>query len=132
MGTSLSGNALKARVDAYFDACDATNERVILKNGSVSYRQIPYTLAGLSAATGISKSRILQIAAGDGPGKARAILGDALRRIERHVVERALLGELQLHAVPLVLSDLGCGAGGGGTDDARIVVTLDDPERWGD
>lgn len=132
MGTSISGKALKARTEAYFTACDATNERVILKNGGVSCRQIPYTLAGLSAAIGMPKARIREIAAGDGPRAACATLSDALRRIERYVVEHALLGDLQAGAVSLVLSDLDCGVGGGGTDDARIVVTLDDPERWGD
>ena len=132
MGKSNSDNALKQRVGAYFAACDATNERVILKNGGVSYRQIPYTLAGLSAAISVPKKRSLEIASGNGSRAACAVLGDALRRIERHVVERALLGELQLNAVSLVLDDLGCHADGGGTDAARIVVTLDDPERWGD
>lgn len=127
-----SGRALAERVEAYFTACDETNERVILKNGGVSYRQIPYTLAGLSAAVGIPKKRILDIAAGNGPKQTGVILGDALRRIERHVVERALLGELQLSAVPLVLDDLGCEKGGDRADDARITVTLVDPERWGD
>lgn len=125
--------ALKQRVDDYFRSCDATSERITLKNGMTAYYQIPYTLAGLAAAAGIDRRELLAMAAGTSRRAVREILGDALRRIERYTVERALLGELQQSAAALMLRELGYGAEAEeGADDRRIVIELDDRERWGD
>ena len=50
---------LESKMEAYFAACDATAERVTLKNGSVTIRQTPYTLAGLSKQLKTPQSEIL-------------------------------------------------------------------------
>ena len=56
---SAKPNSLKGKMEAYFAACDATAERVTLKNGSVTIRQTPYTLAGLSEHLGMPQGEIL-------------------------------------------------------------------------
>ena len=129
MAASFDSNPLSARIDAYFTACDETAERVILKNGNVSYRQTPYTLAGLSEHLGISQQRIRQRAEGSGRGARQ--LSDALRRIERYTVERALLGELQYSVAALLLRDLGSGEKLPPEEDAgNVVIVLEDKEGW--
>ncbi|MBQ2770384.1 MAG: hypothetical protein IJF41_04015 [Clostridia bacterium] len=120
--------------EAYFAFCDSTRERVEGKNGQVSFRQTPYTLAGLAERTGLDKETIRDMAQNGSPrsGVVRCLRG-ALRRIERYTVEHALLGELQLSVAQMLLSDLGCGtrlpeaATGEG-----IVVRLEDPKGWGE
>lgn len=130
MAASLDNNSLAKRIDAYFTACDKTAERVILKNGNVSYRQTPYTLAGLSEHLGIPQQRIRQ--ASEGSGRNRRLFSDALRRIERYTVERALLGELQYSVAAMLLRDLGSGEKLPPEENAQnIVIVLDDPEGWG-
>ena len=129
MEASLDSNSLLARINAYFTACDETAERVILKNGNVSYRQTPYTLAGLSEHLGISQQRIRQRAEGSGRGARQ--FADALRRIERYTVERALLGELQYSVAALLLRDLGSGEKLPPEEDAgNVVIVLEDKEGW--
>ena len=56
---SANPKSLKGKIEAYFAACDATAERVTLKNGSVTIRQTPYTLAGLSEHLQKPQSEIL-------------------------------------------------------------------------
>ena len=96
---------LERRIEAYFAACDATRERVEQKNGGVQYRQVPYTLQGLAAETGLAKAELLA-ACGGASARARLLSG-ALRRIERHLVERALLGEIQATLAQILLRELG-------------------------
>ena len=129
MEASLDVNSLGGRIDAYFSACDETAERVILKNGNVSYRQTPYTLAGLSEHLGIPQQRIRQKAAGS--GRSGKLFGSALRRIERYTVERALLGELQYSVAAMLLRELGSGEKLPPEQDGQsIVIVLEDPEGW--
>ncbi|MEG1524926.1 MAG: terminase small subunit [Clostridia bacterium] len=131
MVNSLNATTLAARIDAYFTACDETAERVTLKNGSVSCRQTPYTLAGLSEALKVSQAEIREKA-----DQVRSCTGrlyaDAMRRIERYTVERALLGELQYSVAAMLLRELGSGDDKLPPDesDNRIVIVLEDPEGW--
>ena len=122
--------ALKARVEAYFSACDATCERFEQKNAAVGYRQLPYTLSGLAHATGLDAGEIL--AAGAGRGRAeRALLSDAVRRIARYLEERALLGELQGGMAMALLKELGRMRDAQPEEDARrLTVVLSDREGW--
>ena len=125
-----SETALKARIDAYFTACDETAERVTLKNGSISCRQTPYTLAGLSEHLGVPQSEIREKAERGGDDVARLYAG-AIRRIERYIVERALLGELQYSVAAMLLGDLVSGEKNDPREeDGRIVIVMDDEEGW--
>ena len=122
----------KAQIDAYFAACDATEERVTLKNGSVNCRQTPYTLAGLSEHLSVPQSEIREKAERGADDVARLYAG-AIRRIERYIVERALLGELQYSVAAMLLGELGSGEKEKlkpDGDDGRIVIVLEDPEGW--
>ncbi|MDO4573552.1 MAG: terminase small subunit [Clostridia bacterium] len=123
---------LRKKIEDYFSACDETAEEVTGRNGRSSTRKLPYTLAGLAEHLGMAKSELCRLAAGRGPN-ARAV-ADALRRIERYTVERALLGELQSSVTAMLLADLGLGAPAKAPDEdgGRIVVVLEDREGWSD
>ena len=96
---------LEEAIRAYFAACDATRERLPLKNGGFSERQIPYTLYGLAAATGMKPKELLEKA--DGSGRTANLLKRAVCRVGAYLEERALLGEL-VHQVALTaLAELG-------------------------
>lgn len=128
----LKTELIKRRTAEYFADCDATAERVSLKSGLTSIRQIPYTLAGLAEALGVDKRAILQFCQGGPDGSKKAILCGALRRIERYTVERLLMGELTGSAASLLLKDLGIGASEQTEDGGRIQIVMDDPQGWGD
>lgn len=124
------------RIRTYFLLCDETAERVTLKNGSVSCRQIPYTLAGLAEHLGIDAETIREKAR-DPKSRTGRSYAAAMRRIERFTVERALLGELQYSVAAMLLHELngtngasGAAKSDGGTE--RIVIVMDDPEGWAD
>lgn len=129
MANTLDERTLGKAIEEYFAKCDETAERVILKSGSVSYRQTPYTLAGLSEHLGIPQQVIRQKAEAKGP--IARLYASAMRRIERYTVERALLGELQYSVAAMLLRELGSGEklppeeNGGG-----IVIVLEDKEGW--
>ena len=134
MGKQAGSGRIIRETEAYFAFCDSTRERVEGKNGQVSYRQTPYTLAGLADRVGLDKETIRDMAQ-NGSEKSPVVrcLRRALRRLERYTVEHALLGELQLSVAQMLLSDLGCGAhlpeaaAGEG-----ILVRLEDPKGWGE
>ena len=129
---------IASRAQAYFEACDATRERVVLKNGDVRYYQIPYTPAGLCAALNVPRTQ-LDMARGcsleDAVPKALRL---AALRVEQHIMERALLGELEEGTAALLLEGFGYRAdrrprraspGASDTDsDGSLTVTLEDPE----
>lgn len=124
---------LKSKIEAYFAACDATAERVTLKNGSVTIRQTPYTLAGLSEHLGRPQSEILAKGRKESEGTEGRQFADALRRIGRYIVEHALLGELQYSVAAKLLEELGTGEKLPPDEDAgRIVIVLEDRESWGE
>ena len=123
--------SLKSKIEAYFAACDATAERVTLKNGSVTIRQTPYTLAGLSEHLGIPQAEILAKGRKEGEGRGRANISDALRRIGRYIGEHALLGELQYSVAAKLLEELGTGEKlPPDEQESRIVIVLEDREGW--
>lgn len=124
---------LRAQVEAYFASCDATTERFEQKNGAIAYRQVPYTLAGLSAATARSEQSIRSAVEGQGGRAEREIFADAMRRIARHLWERALMGELQTSVAMTLIRQLGTSAPEeNGGEDRRLTVVLDDREGWSD
>lgn len=130
---SAKPKSLNTRIEAYFSACDATAERVTLKNGSVTIRQTPYTLAGLSEHLGRPQSEILAKGRTGEPGSEGGLFAGALRRIGRYIVERALLGELQYSVAAKLLDELGTGEKlPPGEEDRRIVIVLEDREGWGE
>ena len=123
--------SLKSKIEAYFAACDATAERVTLKNGSVTIRQTPYTLAGLSEHLGIPQTESLAKGRKEGVSKGRTYISDALRRIGRYIGEHALLGELQYSVAAKLLEELGTGEKLPPDErESRIVIVLEDREGW--
>ena len=124
---------LKGNMEAYFAACDATAERVTLKNGSVTIRQTPYTLAGLSEHLATPQGEILAKGRRGGDNAECRQFADALRRIGRYIVEHALLGELQYSVAAKLLEELGTGEKlPPNEEDRRIVIVLEDKEGWGE
>ncbi len=137
---ALNGGALRAAAEEYFAACDATRERVVLKNGEVTYHQVPYTMAGLCAHLGLPRV-VLEAARGGegsprreesdetkkaprksagcskGEEEAQAALCWAAARVEQYMVERALLGELNAGVAAMLLNDWGYGCGRNGRDN---------------
>lgn len=129
MGKPSEEQNLCARIDDYFSECDKTAERVILKSGALSVRQVPYTLAGLAERLGVSQQAIRQRA--ERGGRIGMHYANAMRRIERYTVERALLGELQSSVAAKLLGELGSGEKLPPDEDAgRIVIVLEDKEGW--
>ena len=127
---SANQNSIESKMEAYFAACDATAERVTLKNGSVTIRQTPYTLAGLSEHLGIPQSEILAKAKTGGDRDAR-LYASALRRIGRYIVERALLGELQYSVAAKLLDELDIGEKLPPDEtEKQIVIVMEDQEGW--
>ncbi|NLI54106.1 MAG: hypothetical protein GX417_07240 [Clostridiales bacterium] len=125
--------SLKSKIEAYFAACDATAERVTLKNGGVTIRQTPYTLAGLSEHLKKPQSEILAKGRKEGDGTEGRQYADALRRIGRYIVEHALLGELQYSVAAKLLEELGTGEKLPPDEEEKsIVIVLEDREGWGE
>ncbi len=130
-----------SRAAKYFEECDATRERVVLKNGDIRYRQTPYTLAGLSAALSIPRAR-LEVLRQESDSSVRdtetAALRTAVQRVEQYLVERALLGELDADMAALLLEGWGYVASkksrqsrADNTEpepDPALTVVLEDPE----
>ena len=124
---------LEGKIEAYFAACDATAERVTLKNGSVTIRQTPYTLAGLSEHLETPQSEILAKGKRGGKSEERKLYANALRRIGRYIAEHALLGELQYSVAAKLLEELGTGEKlPPDEEDRRIVIVLEDKEGFGE
>ena len=124
---------LKGKMEAYFAACDATAERVTLKNGGVTIRQTPYTLAGLSEHLATPQGEILSKGRSGTKSKECILYANALRRIGRYIVEHALLGELQYSVAAKLLEELGTGEKlPPDEQESRIVIVLEDKEGWGE
>ena len=124
---------LESKMEAYFAACDATAERVTLKNGSVTIRQTPYTLAGLSEHLATPQGEILSKGRSGTKSKECILYANALRRIGRYIVEHALLGELQYSVAAKLLEELGTGEKLPPDErESRIVIVLEDKEGWGE
>ncbi len=133
-----AAEALRKKAEAYFAACDATRERVTLKNGERSYHQVPYTMAGLCAALDVPREALEGARRPRDTGKRRrrskvqAALAWAAARVEQHLVERALLGEINANLAALLLKDWGYGAmepQKPEKGETALTVVLEDPEE---
>ena len=103
------------------------------KTGSVTIRQTPYTLAGLSEQLKTPQSEILAKGRRGGKSEERKLYANALRRIGRYIAEHALLGELQYSVAAKLLEELGTGEKlPPDEEDRRIVIVLEDKEGWGE
>ncbi len=126
-----SAEKLRAAANEYFASCDATRERLQLKNGELAYHQVPYTLAGLCAALGLEKEYVKNAKDGATTGlkeAERAVLSWAALKVEQYTVERALLGELNSAVASVLLKDWGYGQGLSSAALSEIKVVLEDPE----
>lgn len=131
---------LRQKAEAYFEACDATRERITLKNGEISYHQVPYTMAGLCAVLGIPRDALEGARRPKDTGKRRRrrsrmelALSWAAARVEQHVVERALLGEINASLAVLLLKDWGYGTQEPAKtekEEGALTVVLEDPEEF--
>ena len=122
---------LESKIEAYFAACDATAERIEHKNGSVSIRQTPYTLTGLSDHLDIPQSEILAAARREDGSAESVLFAKAARRIGRYILERALTEELQYSVAAKLLDELGIGEKLPPDErEKRIVIVLEDPNGW--
>ncbi len=130
---------LRQKAEAYFAACDATRERVTLKNGEISYHQVPYTMAGLCAALEVPREALERARRPQENerrrrrSKAEAALSWAAARVEQHLVERALLGEINANLAVLLLKDWGYGLvelQKTEKGEGALTVVLEDPEEF--
>ena len=81
-------------IGAYFAACDATRERIPLKNGGFEERQIPYTLYGLARAAKVTPEALVKVMRAPRRTAKDRLLFDAVLKVAAYTQERALLGEL--------------------------------------
>lgn len=127
--------AFRAAVEGYFNACDATRERIVLKSGAITYYQTPYTVAGLAAHLQMDRQELERYCAGGYPGRnkkrVQQLLRTAIARVERYTVERALLGELHNGVAGMLLKGWGYGESDASANNANeVVVVMDDAENW--
>ncbi|MDL2235271.1 DNA-packaging protein [Christensenellaceae bacterium OttesenSCG-928-L17] len=113
---------------AYFAACNATREKITLKTGEHRYYQVPYTLAGLCAALGVTRTEFSALMRGKNAGVRRACRA-AMMRVEQHTLERALLGEIDRAVADMLLKSWGYGSEEQGAAAQELRVTLEDPEQ---
>ncbi len=123
-------NGLEERIRAYFAACDATRERLPLKNGGFFERQIPYTLYGLSVATGVAPRRILERA--NGTGRNARLWREAVSRVAAYTLEHALLGDLPHQPALAALAVLDGATPDNAPQNAVTVLMDDSAAAWAD
>ena len=109
-------------IGAYFAACDATRERIPLKNGGFEERQIPYTLFGLARAARVPKEALVKAYQKPSRSARDRILSDAVLKVAAYTLERALLGELTYQVALETLRSIGASAETDGTDRTLCVV----------
>ena len=85
---------IEAAIGAYFAACDATRERIPLKNGGFEERQIPYTLFGLAAVLDTTPEKLLKCAKETRRSRSCRLVRNAVLKVAAYTAERALLGEI--------------------------------------
>ena len=94
-------------IGAYFAACDATRERIPLKNGGFEERQIPYTLFGLARAAKLTPESLIKVYREPRRTAKDRLLFDAILRVAAYTQERALLGELTYQVALETLRSIG-------------------------
>ena len=97
---------IEAAIGAYFAACDATRERMPLKNGGFEERQIPYTLFGLAHALEMMPDKLLQCTKETRGSKSDRLIRSAVLKIAAYTAERALLGELNYQVALEILRSM--------------------------
>ncbi len=113
---------MNGAIGAYFAACDATRERLQLKNGGYEERQIPYTLFGLARAVKLTPEEILAAFRTGRRSKTDAILRDAVLKIASYTLEHALLGDLSYQVALETIRAMGLTDGAEHGGDLRIVL----------
>ena len=113
---------MNGAIGAYFAACDATRERLQLKNGGYEERQIPYTLFGLARAVKLTPEEILAAFRTGRRSKTDAILRDAVLKIASYTLEHALLGDLSYQVALEAIRAMGLTDGAEHGGDLRIVL----------
>ena len=115
---------METAIGAYFAACDATRERLPLKNGGFFERQIPYTLFGLAQALETTPERLLKRAKETRSSRSGLLIRNAVLKVAAYTEERALLGELNYQVALEVIRSMELfGDADGG---AVTTVTLDE------
>ena len=121
---------LKGAIGAYFAACDATRERLPLKNGGFSERQIPYTLFGLARAVKLTPEEILAAFRTGRRSKTDAILRDAVLKIASYTLEHALLGDLSYQVALETIRSMGLSESAKSGDGELRIVLDESAERY--
>ena len=115
--------AMEQAIGAYFAACDATRERIPLKNGGFEERQIPYTLFGLARAVELSPDALLKKTRNASRSRTGQLLANAVLRVAAYTMERALLGELTYQVALEAIRSMGFSESDG---DAAVTVVMED------
>ena len=111
-------------IGAYFAACDATRERIPLKNGGFEERQIPYTLFGLARAVKVSPEALVKVFRKPQRTVKDRLLFDAVLKVAAYTQERALLGELTYQVALETLRSIGVT---GEPEEGRTLnITMDE------
>ena len=109
-------------IGAYFAACDATRERIPLKNGGFDERQIPYTLFGLARAAKVSPEALIKVCRGPCRTAKDRLLFDAVLKVAAYTQERALLGELTYQVALETLRSIGAPEQDAAADTMRVTM----------
>ena len=121
---------MNGAIGAYFAACDATRERLQLKNGGYEERQIPYTLFGLARAVKLTPEEILAAFRTGRRSKTDAILRDAVLKIASYTLEHALLGDLSYQVALDTIRTMGLAEGAKSGDGELRIVFDESLERY--
>ena len=121
---------LQQAIGAYFAACDATRERIPLKNGGFEERQIPYTLFGLARAAKMTTEELLKQTRSPRRSARSRLLTDAVQRVAAYTLEHALLGELTYQAALEALRMITGAAKEDGADTTLNVVLEERLSRY--
>ena len=116
--------SMEQAIGAYFAACDATRERIPLKNGGFEERQIPYTLFGLARAVSMTPDALLKRARNTERSRTGQLLADAVLRVAAYTLERALLGELTYQVALETIRSMGFAEDSG--DGAVMTIVMED------
>ena len=99
---------LQTAIDQYFSGCDTATKEIYVKS-SGTIEQIssprPYTLEGLSLATGITREQLLQYELHETNPKRRDIISQAKLRIQENIINRAFQGEANSTITTFILKN---------------------------
>ena len=113
--------SIETAIGAYFAACDATRERIPLKNGGFEERQIPYTLFGLARAVQMTPDALLERMKHAERSRTGQLPRDAVLKVAAYTMERALLGELTYQMALETIRSMGLLESGDGGVTAVVM-----------